>query len=107
MSELALPKVFLDNGNSSHIAPFTDISYYRLKHTDFDGKFQYFNIIAFKNCRENLTELNIYPNPENGIFNFVFRGDKDLVNSVSIYNILGEKVNNSKNYESSIDLSEK
>jgi|GEM_PF-4729298 len=72
-----LPLGFGYSGNSSHIVHFTDISYCRLKQTGFDGKSQYFNIIAFTICRQNLTELNIYSNPENGIFNFVFRGDKD------------------------------
>ena len=58
-------------GNSSQIQyysfidnkPFDGISYYRLKQTDFDGKYEYFNIIA-ANCRnEFFGDIKVYPNP--------------------------------------------
>lgn len=42
--------------------------YYRLKQTDFDGKFESFNIISVENCGESNTELTIFPNPSNGFF---------------------------------------
>ena len=84
-----------------------DISYYRLKQTDLDGKFNYIKSIIVKNCKEDLTELVIYPNPSNGVFNLSFNGDKDQVHSVSIFNTSGEKVYNSGRYQSAIDLSGK
>jgi hypothetical protein len=44
-----------------------EISYFRLKQTDQDGKFKYFNIIQVNNCNNGNTAVNIYPNPTNGI----------------------------------------
>jgi hypothetical protein len=87
--------------------PYNVVSYYRLKQTDIDGQFKYFKIIVINNCREELTELDIYPNPANGIFNLFFKGNKDQFQSVSIYNGSGEKVYNSGTYQSTIDISGK
>lgn len=42
------------------------VSYYRLKQTDLDGNFKYFNVIPVENCSQDLTTVNIYPNPTNG-----------------------------------------
>jgi hypothetical protein len=102
-------------GNSSTLQnySFTDkepgnvASYYRLKQTDIDGRFKYLKIVAVKNCREDLTELTIYPNPANGTVHLFFNGNKDQVLSLSIYNVLAEKVYSSENYRSAIDLSGK
>ena len=47
-------------------ATTNDISYFRLKQTDIDGKFNYFKIISVNNCHKDSRELNIYPNPSNG-----------------------------------------
>ncbi len=58
-------------GNSSHTIHYSDtyknafngISYYRLKQTDFDGTYEYSNIIAV-NCNDKTNrEIKIYPNP--------------------------------------------
>ena len=43
-----------------------DMSYFRLKQTDLDGKFKYFNVIRVNPCNEDLSGLSIYPNPSNG-----------------------------------------
>ncbi len=62
-------------GNSSAVQNYSfttvitknDVSYFRLKQTDLDGKSNYFNTIQVNNCNINSTEINIYPNPSNGI----------------------------------------
>jgi hypothetical protein len=62
-------------GNSSAIQKYSftadettnEISYFRLKQTDMDGKFKYFNIIQVNNCNKDLKGIKIYPNPTNGI----------------------------------------
>jgi len=46
--------------------PFHGISYYRLKQTDFDGKFTYSNIISIDYNGEGRVAVSIYPNPANG-----------------------------------------
>lgn len=86
---------------------FNDISYYRLKQTDFNETYTYSPIIDFKDCRENLTVVDIYPNPTNEKIYFLFNGDKELINSISIYNSLGEKVYHSDFYQPEINLSDK
>ncbi|HEY9081971.1 MAG TPA: T9SS type A sorting domain-containing protein [Vicingaceae bacterium] len=61
-------------GNSSQIIEYTEtdfnpisgISYYRLKQTDFDGRFEYFNIVPVKySTSDEEDELSIFPNPAN------------------------------------------
>lgn len=57
-------------GNSNQIInyyevdkdPYSGISYYRLKQTDFDGEFSYSQIISV-NITKNNKDINIYPNP--------------------------------------------
>ncbi len=97
---------FIDNSEILKLKPET-VLYYRLKHTDFEGKFKYSDIIAIENCLDKLTELIVYPNPANGILSILFNGDKRQIKSVEIYNVLGEKVYNSYDYQSAIDLSNK
>ena len=61
------------SGNSSSIISYSDkdinpydgISYYRLKQTDFDGKFSYSNIVSVEFEPENsrMLDLTVFPNP--------------------------------------------
>ncbi|MBL4592913.1 MAG: T9SS type A sorting domain-containing protein [Flavobacteriales bacterium] len=60
-------------GNSNQILeyfetdyePLTDISYYRLKQTDFDGQFSYSNVVPVKFVKDNTDGgvLNLFPSP--------------------------------------------
>ena len=88
-------------GNSNHVLNYkyedNDIEsgktyYYRLKQTDFDGKYTYSNIISIKTnnnfCGGNLL---IYPNPtKNGIVKI--NCSKNV--NIDIYNIDGTLLNN-------------
>jgi hypothetical protein len=101
-------------GNSTTIKnySFTDKGsyrnvYYRLKQTDFDGRSEYFKVIAIESCRKDLTDLDIYPNPVQGTFKLVLKGDKDHPGSVSIYNVAGQRVYHSQDYQSTIDFTGK
>jgi len=57
-------------GNSNQIIqyidvdrkPLPEVSYYRLKQTDFDGQFSYSDIVAVKNILDK-NAISIYPNP--------------------------------------------
>jgi hypothetical protein len=97
-------------GNSSSIKKYSyidvvqydDISYYRLKQTDFDGGFKYSAIIGIEKCAVDITELAIYPNPANEALNLSYKGDKSQILSTSIYNLLGGMVYYSEFYQSKI-----
>jgi hypothetical protein len=43
-----------------------EISYFRLKQTNLDGEFKYFNVIQVSNCNSYISTVSIYPNPSNG-----------------------------------------
>jgi len=71
-----------------------EISYFRLRQTDLDGKFIYFNVIQVNNCNTNLSGVNIYPNPTdgrslNGRINF---GVNNETYSIVVYDNLGKAI---------------
>jgi hypothetical protein len=84
-----------------------ETSYYRLKQTDFDGAFKYFTIIGVKKCRENLTELSLYPNPAKGFVNIAIRFPEERIVSVSIYSLHGKVIYYSRKYQSHIVFEDK
>ncbi|PKP45821.1 MAG: hypothetical protein CVT95_08060 [Bacteroidetes bacterium HGW-Bacteroidetes-12] len=43
--------------------PLDGISYYRLKQTDFDGQFEYFNIVPVRFEKDAPLEFTLFPNP--------------------------------------------
>ncbi|MCO6500551.1 MAG: T9SS type A sorting domain-containing protein, partial [Vicingus serpentipes] len=45
--------------------PLSGVSYYRLKQTDFDGKYEYFNIVPVKFEKNSNGNINLFPNPLN------------------------------------------
>lgn len=67
--------------------PFQGISYYRLKQTDFDGKFSYSEI---RDVKINGLQVKIYPNPASN--HIIIEGDESELEYIVIYNILGENV---------------
>ncbi len=63
--------------------------YYRLKQTDYDGKFEVFNIISIniKGAETDaITIENVFPNPFKDNFDLVFRADKKLDLTLNMYN---------------------
>lgn len=46
--------------------PFAGLSYYRLKQTDFDGTYTYSKVVSV--TLEPRGELEVFPNPSNGLF---------------------------------------
>ena len=69
----------------------SNILYYRLKQTDFDGQYEYSAIRAV-NIKQNTAEVVIYPNPVNS--QITIQADEQELSSIRIYNILGQDVTN-------------
>jgi len=64
-------------------SPFEGVSYYRLKQTDFDGNFEYFNIVPVKVGLQKKGEMSLFPNPiqrgEALIINLTEKSDNVLI----------------------------
>ena len=51
------------NYTTKDVNPFNGVSYYRLKQTDFDGKFAYSNIVSVEFTTPKMLDLVVFPNP--------------------------------------------
>jgi hypothetical protein len=72
--------------------PYSGKTYYRLKQTDYDGRYTYSEIIAVANLLEEVTVGKLHPNPTTGKFEFDFytSGDRQLL--ISICDAFGRTV---------------
>jgi hypothetical protein len=84
-------------GNSSTINTYslmdTEIisgtTYYRLKQTDFDGRFKYSEIVSVSNNQIGGKGIELYPNPNNGLL--MVAGVTSQA-QVTVYDIVGQLV---------------
>jgi hypothetical protein len=91
------------SGNSSEMinysildrSPLDGLSYYRLKQTDFDGKFSY----SGKKTIVVVPKYNAYPNPIRG--EFFIEGNSLIDFDVQVYTIHGQNVTNEVKVEQS------
>ena len=88
-------------GNSTSVLSYTinddnvssGIYYYRLKQTDFNGKYTYSNIDAVEIKENSDFSFNIVPNPNNGAeFNLVIVAEKHQKIVIVINDILGQQL---------------
>lgn len=70
--------------------PLSDISYYRLKQTDKDGKYSYSQTVAV-NYRLKNDDINIYPNPADGFANIDLSALKGKEVLVVVRDMLGRE----------------
>ncbi|MES2762655.1 MAG: T9SS type A sorting domain-containing protein [Bacteroidota bacterium] len=98
----------LNNYSFSDPIVSTQISYYRLKETDYDLTYKYFDMIDVAPCKTKPESdaLIIYPNPSEGIIYLSFEGDVNSLQSIEVVNMLGNIVYYSTNFTDRLDLSE-
>jgi hypothetical protein len=88
--------VEISNYNFIDESPFDGMNYYRLKQLDFDGQFEYSNIVNIQTVEQsNNQTLKVYPNPVQD--NLTIEEGRGIV---TIYNMLGQPVLEITNSES-------
>lgn len=71
--------------------PLKDITYYRLKQIDFDGKFQYSNIITV-NTNNYSKMVSIYPNPAKNTLNLSYTANAQQLVTINVYTTFGKHI---------------
>lgn len=105
------------NSNTLQYYSFTDIKslplggsgwvYYRLKQTDFDGNYEYFEVKAVRfNKITSIENMELFPNPTNGEFFINLQSDDYQILKFNLIDALGKKIEmSSKNTTQQILLS--
>lgn len=77
--------------NFDHENPQNVINYYRLKQTDYDGKYSYSSIIAIDNTtNEKSNQISVYPNPTKNILNISIDAQNKCDINIELINSLGQ-----------------
>lgn len=73
--------------------PTNGINYYRLKQTDFDGKYKYSSPISVSAENDNTLELiYFYNNHETELLSLTFNCTDDCYLTIELYDLLGKKI---------------
>lgn len=86
------------NGNSNtannysffDLSPSPKISYYRLKQIDFNGKYEYSELVAVSANKQ--VEVSIYPNPTADNLFFDITGNDDEVITICYIDVIGNSI---------------
>lgn len=78
--------------------PYTGISYYKLRQTDFNGDFTFSQTVAV-HIFTGSADVNVFPNPSNGIF-FIAKNDPDNPVQIMIYDMKGRLIKQDTFYDS-------
>jgi hypothetical protein len=70
--------------------PFPGVSYYRLKQTDYDGRFSYSNVVSV-NIHES-PEIKIYPNPTRSQFILNLTSHDHMPYTFILYDLTGREI---------------
>jgi hypothetical protein len=90
--------------NSIDYNPYMGISFYRLKQTDFNGKFTYSITSSVNILNKNDDNILIYPNPAKGII--TIESNLKLGSEILIFNNLGQNITEQLNFISSSNNSQ-
>lgn len=71
-------------------SPYTGVSYYRLKQTDFDGQFSYSQVRSVTIESLKSSQLELYPNPTSN--KITIEGEETELKNIHIYTTLGQDV---------------
>ncbi len=75
-----------------HTSPAEGINYYRLKQLDFDGSYEFSEIVSVA-VEENSRMLKVYPNPsENGFFNLYLPESEAEISPIQLLDVTGRLV---------------
>ena len=74
------------NYETGDLTPYSGISYYRLKQTDFNGTYEYSSIVSI-NLSEEFDNVSVYPNPASSFIN-IFGRDIYLVNIINMKGVV-------------------
>lgn len=73
--------------------PYDGVSYYRLKQTDFDGQFEYFNVVSVGRSSLSMNETKVYPNPLVGQqLNVELLVNNNLPYEIELVSLYGERM---------------
>lgn len=74
-------------------SPLPNITYYRLKQTDLNGKNAYHKITSVKYNDPSQLSVNVYPNPNNGNFKVQLKGlESESAIFIELYDISGQLI---------------
>jgi len=83
---------FVINYQTIDQTPFSGLSYYRLKQTDFNSDFSYSEVKSVFIDNSQGSSLKIYPNPSNNII--TIEGAEGTLKEIQLYNSLGQNISN-------------
>jgi hypothetical protein len=85
------------NYSATDNSPYSDITYYRIKQTDYNGNFTY-SPLAISQCgTDEFYIVKLYPNQLTQTTTLLFNADFDGPYHISVYDVLGNKVINLNN----------
>ena len=71
--------------------PLLGTSYYRLKQTDFNGDYAYFNILDIEVNRQYFQQTKVFPNPTQGLL--TLEGNEEDINAYQFFDVQGKEMN--------------
>lgn len=85
------------NYSATDNSPYPDITYYRLKQTDYNGVFTY-SPLAITQCgTDEFYIVRLSPNPSTQTTTLLFNSDFDGPYNLTVYDVLGNKIINQNN----------
>ena len=98
-------------GNSTHTINYSfidmantlNLSYYRLKQTDYNGYSSFSDVVEVAQCKNKLANAIVFPNPTQGNINILAQANEEPLSSIQIYNAMGQLLQSSEILTSTID----